>query len=227
MILLVRRIVAMWLVLVASVPLIAACGKSGSASLGGASTITKGHAAAFADAVNLREADVPMTKPEGSEIDVAYPRGENGDQVSICAGALGAREAVAEAPSPAVTRSGWLVRSVVRVVPSEALALADVSALATPRGRACLASSGARVVSTTWLPVAVPRGHRAVGVRTVVEAPNGPPNPRFWFYLDAFAFVVGPAEITLGTFSGEKPPPAAVERQLLSLLYSRAEAHKL
>jgi hypothetical protein len=73
----------------------------------------------------------------------------------------------------------------------------------------------------------VPRWHRAVGIRTVVEASNGPHNPQFWFYSDAFAFVIGPAEITLGVISGERPPPAASERQLLSLLYSRAEARKL
>jgi hypothetical protein len=157
--------------------------------------------------------------------EIDYPRGENGDRVFLCAGAAGARKAVASVQSPLFTRSAWLARSAVRVLPSDALALADVSALATPRGRACLTPR--RVVTVTWLPVAVPHGHRAVGLRAVIQVRNGPSKPQFWFYIDEFDFAVGPAEVRLGTGSGEKPPPAAAERKLLSLLYSRAEAHKL
>jgi hypothetical protein len=46
-------------------------------------------------------------------------------------------------------------------------------------------------------------------------------------YSDRFIFVVGPAEIVLAVTSAPRPPRAELERSLLSLLYRRAEAHKL
>jgi hypothetical protein len=77
------------------------------------------------------------------------------------------------------------------------------------------------------LPSPLP-GVRVLGVRTWRTA------PRAWFgtadvtvYSDRFRFVVGPAEIVLAIMSAPRPPSSEREQGLLSLLYSRAEAHKL
>jgi hypothetical protein len=47
------------------------------------------------------------------------------------------------------------------------------------------------------------------------------------YYRDTFSFVVGAAEIVLNIETAPRPPHTGVERRLLSLLYSRAEAQKL
>jgi hypothetical protein len=47
------------------------------------------------------------------------------------------------------------------------------------------------------------------------------------FYEDTFGFAVGPAEIVLHADGAAEPFPAAEERRLLSLLYTRAKAHAL
>ena len=47
------------------------------------------------------------------------------------------------------------------------------------------------------------------------------------YYEDFLGFAVGPAVIVLSDTSSPRPFPAATERRLLSLLYSRAKAHKL
>jgi hypothetical protein len=44
-------------------------------------------------------------------------------------------------------------------------------------------------------------------------------------YLDALAFVSGPAQIQLTALSIKRSPASATERRLISLLYSRAQAH--
>ena len=46
-------------------------------------------------------------------------------------------------------------------------------------------------------------------------------------YVDTFDFVVGRAEISLIADGSPLPLSSAMEQRLLSLLYSRAEAHKL
>jgi hypothetical protein len=46
-------------------------------------------------------------------------------------------------------------------------------------------------------------------------------------YEDFLSFVMGDAVITLTTYSEAHPFPAASERRLIALLYTRAEAHQL
>jgi hypothetical protein len=209
----------------------AGCGETGHGS------VTKAQAVAFARAVNLRAADVPTTQDvrarAGVEIDVAIPSGGDAPGVSrdrelLCAGAPGAGRALAMSQSPPFTRSGWAAISAVRVVPNNALALADIAAIATARGRACMTpGGGARVTTIRGLRVKVPHGPGLVGTRVAVGPPGLPRSPRSQLYVDAITFAVGQAEITLGAVSGERPPPASVERDLVSLLYSRAKAHGL
>jgi hypothetical protein len=50
---------------------------------------------------------------------------------------------------------------------------------------------------------------------------------RLPIYLDFFDLLAGPAEVNMSARSVAHPPPKAIERRLLSLLYARAETHKL
>ena len=68
---------------------------------------------------------------------------------------------------------------------------------------------------------------RVYGLRTTAKSDFGMTGTtgRSNYYEDFFAFVVGSTVITLNATGDPHPVPAATERRLLSLLYSRAEAH--
>jgi len=68
---------------------------------------------------------------------------------------------------------------------------------------------------------------RVYGLRTTAKSDFGMTGTtgRSNYYEDFFAFIVGSTVITLNATGDPHPVPAATERRLLSLLYSRAEAH--
>jgi hypothetical protein len=131
-----------------------------------------------------------------------------------------------------------LAGSIIFVMPSEALAEAEVAALPSRSGRACLAHfvrrefagvegapEGARYATkVTFVPVAKLLDHGAVAVH--VLAKQLPRKAKFTYVAEAI-FRVGAADILFVTRSEGRRLPAATERRLLSLLYSRAKAHKL
>jgi len=61
-------------------------------------------------------------------------------------------------------------------------------------------------------------------MRLVVQLQDPRPGER---QVDAFFVIAGRTVVGLLAQSGDVPPPVAAERRLLTLLYSRAEAHKL
>ena len=104
-------------------------------------------------------------------------------------------------------------------MPSDALASADIAALATPRGRACLMPGEAAALETvSGLVVGLPAGNRAIGVRVA----RGSTLP-LRVYSDQLDFAVGPTELALEAVSSQGPPPQALERHLLAVLYRRAQ----
>ena len=111
-------------------------------------------------------------------------------------------------------------------MPSTAVATAYVAAFSTSRGRKCLERtvSGTQAKVISAISLAVPVGPGSVGVRTRVRFGR----PGFaQLYIDEFFFVAGPTVVSLIASYGEKPTAPATEDRLLSLLYSRAEAHRL
>ena len=70
-------------------------------------------------------------------------------------------------------------------------------------------------------------GLRIVDDNTFFPGPARLPGPARREYRRVLSFVVGHTLIVLYTWSGPGPFPATLERRLLSLLYSRATAHKL
>jgi hypothetical protein len=205
---------------------------------GGSGHITKARAVAYARAVNLRRSDVPgMASFGGLEA--------NGEVVNFqltpapgCGSADSGEEFDVYSPmfrrlgkgQGARVGGGYLslpaegVHSKVAVKQSTAEDERDFSALVcgnahfeatrhTPRHRG--------------LPSPL-SGVRVLGVRTwtiAQRATFGTANVSV--YNDRFSFVVGPAEVELAVTSAPGPPRAELERHLLSLLYGRAEAHKL
>jgi hypothetical protein len=134
-----------------------------------------------------------------------------------------------------------IVNSAVYVMRDAALAGRDMAKLRSTDGRSCLehliavrASAQVRgeayksgiEVSFPPSPVA---GIEAYGLHVsgTVAALLGGTRTRPAFYDDTFSFVVGRAEIVLRVESTPRPIRPALERKLLSLLYSRARAHKL
>lgn len=137
------------------------------------------------------------------------------------------------------------VQSRVVVMPNERLAAAELATLDTRRGRACLVRLGGESVGVegekkttsfarkvAFIPVAKLLGPRAIALHILAELPpaheKGETEPKAtFFYLAAAWFRVGPAEIGFLAFDSTQQLPAAIEAHLLSLLHSRAEAHKL
>ncbi len=85
---------------------------------------------------------------------------------------------------------------------------------------------GIRVASLPF-PLAGIAGYGLRVQGTVPGTGSHDEKQRFPFYEDTFGFAVGPAEIVLHADGVAEPFPAAEERRLLSLLYTRARAHAL
>jgi hypothetical protein len=140
----------------------------------------------------------------------------------------------------------YTAESEVIVMPTAAIATEDRKAALSARGYACFAREesssissgprrgggvvhlGRRVLSRLPSPLpGVDGSFEWREAETETETlPNGR-RTRSRGYLNLLGFVFGRAEITLYTLAVSRPVPAATERRLLSLLYSRAKAHKL
>ena len=232
-----------------------AVGAATAASRDTGAPITIAQATAFIRAVNLQPSDLPGSAPfrgeEGSPPDaVEIQHG------SLRCGHFGrARGRAVHAEGTAletfsVPRKELIevLGSVVVVMPSEELAEDEIAALGSRSGRVCLAhglrrgglgeggpGSARYATSVTFVPVAGLLGHGAVAVNlraTLRKAPARrshlrliPPSP--FVYASEAIFRVGAADIAFMTLSERRRFPAATERRLLSLLYSRAKAHEL
>jgi hypothetical protein len=171
---------------------------------------------AFARAVNLRSTDVPELRVADSNA-LIPPQGDS----PACAPGKGARPLL----SRAFVARRWETFSYVVAMSSEASAERYVSALDTLGGRSCFVPEvqSSPPPSVTRLSAMLPTGQRYVGVRTVT-----PPDGRSErLHIDTFLFAAGPTVVGLVALSGNTAPPRSAERRLLSLLYSRAQAHRL
>jgi hypothetical protein len=239
-----------WLGLAVCVLIATGCGASNAASAGSSEPITKAQAVAFARAVNLQASDLRGAKAftQGNSAEaISHVEGFScGHKVSSPPLGGGASELTDN-------RYGF-VGSVVVLTPTEALAKAKLAALSSQRGRACLARTLGEsetveaekkvtsfAVKVTFVPVTKLLGPGAIALHVVAKLPvygelaesvpralkRKLPKPKATFInVDATFFRVGPAEILLLTF-GPRQFPLATEHRLLSLLHSRAEAHKL
>jgi len=217
---------------------------SGNAS----ASITKAQAVAYAKAVNLRASDLAAAKAysfgEHFEHSAEHSIGASPEEQLLCGQSKMPSRRVGGAASALSGARYPFVASVVLVMRSEAFAKAEVAALSTRRGHACLARQLGRVVSVegekkvtsfaakvTFVPVAKALGPGAIALRVLAELPpahekDERQSKATFTHVDAAIFRVGPAEVFFLTF-GVRPFPPASENRLLMLLHSRAEAHKL
>jgi len=239
-----RRIAALSLVLVVLVAggVTIALAGSGSSS----TPITKAQAVAYAKAVNLRASDLPgatsvkgaIFGPEAVQYE-ALRCGLQGRPGIVPAGGgeswLANRRALADSVVAGVG-------SLVVVAPSNYYAEVEIAGLESRGGRTCLARALGRALSFerhhktesshTVKATVVPIGKYVAGVHLDIHVlaklppiEGVKPEARY-INVDAAFFRVGPADIAFFALGATRFPPAT-EIQLLTLLHSRAEAHKL
>lgn len=220
------------LVALAGVGVALALAGSGSAS----APITKTQAVAFALAVNLTASDLPGGKK------VEPPPNERQTHTTLlkvvrCANPAIVNHRPIDEDASTFEYARSIVASLVRVMPSEAIAAAELSAFASMRGHVCFARAAqvevtsedepreaSNQIKATFIPLVTLLGTGAIGVHTLSKLPHARGSQVI--HTDGVLFRVGPAEILFITV-GRTPFPAATEGRLLSLLHNRAEAHKL
>lgn len=225
-----------------------------SALSDGQEPATSAEAAAFVSAVLLKPSDLPGSgpfvgesgsPPEGAELRRELQRllhcGHRGTPRGRTLGA--GRSVLAD---PYRDGIGEAVASVVIVMPSEALAKAEIATLRTRSGRACVArdiraftlpSSPVYGVSIISVPVAHLLGNEAVALHLTARlqrsqwtrSGRGPrrsaPSAKLFYSVEAI-FRIGAADIAFYTLSEHRRFPAATESRLLTLLHDRARAHE-
>jgi hypothetical protein len=209
------------------------------------SQISKSRAIAYAHTVNLTAVDMPGAVVRSQERESGAPSQES-IRFARCAGAVNPDSRVVDVKS-ATFRIGQgteptQMKSSVEVMPSAALAAHNFATLRSAPGHSCLvrvlpqvlAGTGARSArfgpaKTAFLPDLLPPGEQNFGLRvtTSLTASVAGKQTRLPVYLDIFEILAGPAEVSLTATSVSQPASSATERRLLSLLYSRAQAHKL
>jgi len=218
--------------------------------------ITVAQATAFIRAVELQPGDFPGglpyqgeegSPPEAAEFQKALHCGHRGKPRGVTVAAE--RSELADRYRGRV-EIGEVVESVVIVMPSEALAKAEIATLPSPSGRACMTRdlrsaflpSGPHAptyaIEITAVPVAHLLGPEAVLFhrlarlqRTPRTRPRRGPGrltpPAKLVYVAEAIFRVGAADIIFDVLSEHRQLPVAIEDRLLKLLHDRAEAHKL
>ena len=131
------------------------------------------------------------------------------------------------------------VASLVIVMPNDAQAKAEIAALGSRHGRACLAhglsteSASPYAITVRFVPVERLLGREAVAVH-VVQRRRVPPRARrplpplpAILYSSEAIFRIGAADVLFFAASDRRQLPAVTELRLLSLLHKRAAAHRL
>ena len=240
------------MLVLASGTLVAGCGSSHSGNVGSSKTTatqststrtTKAQAVAYAHVINLHAGDVPAMTATGPPEGETAKEQRSVAELARCAGGVGSEHQLVDIRSSKFSRGSGLqqeqVGSGVSVLSSAALASRELTAVRSARGRACITHFARKQftekgteqlhydqITTSPLPVPSTAGE-SFGLRVTVTLTAPHTGTHFSFYLDFLGFVSGPAEIDLNALSISKPVPSATERRLLSLLHSRAEAHKL
>lgn len=234
------RPVAAGLALLCAAPLLGACG-SGSSASGSGGPPTKAQALAYGAVVNLRPADLPGFKSSPNEATTSPERRVDAE-VASCAGGVPPGHAVAEVGSPQFEHEAnlahQLVSSEVTVMPTAALAMQNLNAIKSAKGQECikhylnvLLTDRVKTAvtieggSVSALPTQAPGTDGAFGMQMSMTVTGG--GAQFPLYLDVMGFVSSSAEVTLMAGGLPQPFPQASEKQLFSLLVSRASAHSI
>jgi hypothetical protein len=216
--------------------LVAGCGGSSHSSTTPSAALTAAGAAALAQAINLRQGDVPGL-PGTPHVTTAADRLSTAE-VAACLGATDPRRRLADVHSDDFTQSRGLelqqAGSSVVVQASAQVAAGDMSAYAGPRAPSCLAAYLVRSLERSASSAPVRYGTPRIGSLAAPAGAGGPTfgyrfaipatasGVRFTIHSDIQAFQSGPAEVALQTSWIGRPFPVAEERRLLSRLVARA-----
>jgi hypothetical protein len=197
--------------------------------------ITKAQASAFARTVNLTASDVPGATTTPSKQGAALAQGEQ-RELARCEGrSPKQRPPLVNIKSPRLSIGEGLDReditSTVTVLSSSRTAAREVRTAYSARGRACLARILRKLyrsnVSVSSLTVSAPGAAASGGQRIATRLIRKRMASPITIYEDSMTFVTGPAEISLETSSVNQPVAAARERELLTVLISRARSNNL
>jgi hypothetical protein len=242
-------IAASWLVLGAAVTLLAGCGISGASASNAPPAIEQAQTRAFASAVNLVASDIPGFKVAlaGESEHGDAPPGPLPRPVEECDGGPVVNGASRGVASPLLQKESVPIQTLLSVVypmSNPSAASAYIEAANSPQGLNCIereevrkrAASGLRgkteVVALhpplAGAPVSGVRVWRClVSDRACKSSPTRRFTDRLWFaagpYVVTF-FYIAPAR---NEAKGPEPLALPIERHLIELLYSRAQAHKL
>jgi hypothetical protein len=248
----------LWLALVAVGGVLAGCGATDSPAVlarhDTGTPITKAQAAAYAQSVNLRAADLPdmnASKPEHegkapTRLELALAR---------CDGEQDPLRRVLNRVSPTFTNSAEYeyedeneseheeIHSSVEVLPNQTIAAKHNAAQISPRGLDCIrhfipvaiAKSNTRrlhygPVTLHHLPNPLPDvpGSFAVEITTsVLGIPRQIAASPPHVYIDILGFLSGASEINLTATGFPEPVAEEAEQRLISALYTRADTNKL
>jgi hypothetical protein len=208
---------AIWALLIAGA--LCGCGGARGSSTGTATVTEAVGGRVFANAVNVRVADLPGAEAAAPESAGPSP-GAGAFAFARCDGGVSPKRVVLEARSTLLSagRGSLLARSRVTLWPSEALASRNFAAFASELGSRCELRYGGTSVSR--LSVSLPGRARALGQRVAV--PRRGEHTGEIGYHDIIGFVCGPAEIVLTAAGFSHPVEPQTERRLLAVLYRRA-----
>lgn len=203
---------------------------------------THAQAAAFANAVNLKPADVPGFAPSSNHQAESSRERSLQRQLQRCAGPLPSGGGVLEAQSPSFKLKQDVldlsVSSEVAVARTGAVASSALSALNAPRVRRCFSHYLNLLLAGQPYRGAVPK---PVSILTGTPPAPGASASFGWrvtvsfilkgitvsLYSDILGFVLGPARVTLVSSGSLRPFPATIQQRLYSLLLARARAGAL
>ena len=241
----VRRIVAPWLVLTAAAALTAGCGSNAASASDVASE--QAQARAFAAAINLSASDIPGFKVAlAGEGEHEASLGPLSRRVEQCDGGPHVKGASRGVTSPLLQKQSVPIETVLSAVypmRDPSIASAYITAADSRQGLGCVQREeirkrdAARVRRKSEVVALRPPlgGVPVFGVREWRCLPGSQPcksrgdrsfTDRLWFaagpYVVMLAYIAGPQNEA----KGPEPLALPLERQLIALLYSRAQAHK-
>jgi hypothetical protein len=202
-------------------------------------TLTAAQAPAAAAAIELKPADVPTLKVRANPT-TASDRAEQA-KLTGCIGETPSSSFLSEAssqrfdgPSP----TSLSISSTTQILPSMALVTADLTAIHRRHALACLARivggvlrasapKGATVSGYVGrLRIALPSadGVAAFRVVAIFHIKRGSSTVAVPAYVDSIGFAFGQAEVALDVSSVLRAPSASLEKRLVGLLVSRAQA---
>ena len=208
-----------------------------TAARGSHRTVTRSEAGAVANAISVRESDVPSLNEQSNPI--TTQERELSSQLTRCIGGVPESRAYADTQSPSFENSGsssLTVSSSTEILPTAALVAKDFAAVTGPKGLPCLEGQirgqldssvpqGEMLhISAARLPAVVSGSDGAFTFRftVLITAQQGGGTVNVPLYYDVIGLAYGQAEIGLDVLTTHAKPSASLERRLAARLLARA-----